>query len=202
MDRESTAGVRTPPHRRIAIVAAAAVVVVVAAIALALLWEPSGSPGHSLRELRNAAAAGDWSGVERYFDAESVASVYVAAALEGAFADDGARTGTTGTTRGMGGSVGVGEDMESAFVLRFADALKTAIEGGTLSAGDGGIAAILLGDAPFEVETAGDMEATARISVPTAAGATEDVVLRMRRVDDHWRVVALDGITDLTGPFN
>lgn len=190
------------PRRRIAIIAVAAVVVVAAAIAVALAWEPPGSPERSLRDLRTAAAAGDWSGVEARFDAGSVATVYVNAALEGAFADDDARTGTTGTTRGMGGSVGVGADMESAFVQRFTDAFKTAIEEGTLSADEGGIAAILLGDAPFEVETTGDAEATARISVPTAAGATEDVVLRMQRADDHWRVVALDGITDLTGPFN
>ena len=50
------------------------------------------------------------------------------------------------------------------------------------------------------VTYAGD-EALATVEVPLKTGAPLELKLRMKRVGDHWRVVAVDNVEALVGAF-
>jgi len=205
-----TGGMGTPKKRsRLLVLITVLAIVVIGAVVGGLLWQQYlQSPRHALAQLAAATESQDWSGVQTYVDVDAVASNFVDAALSNAQGEDAA---------GEEDERGAGEDspmraqprkerdtpsMKSAFVDQFGDALKQAVEDGTLNADAGGVSSVLLGEKVTDVAYVSETEAAVTMAVSDGAGRTRDIRLRMQKADDHWRIIALENIDDLLGSLD
>ena len=183
---------------------AAVTLVAVTAAAFALLpSQEADSPEYSLSQMTKAVRDGDWGGVQRYMDTDAVAASFVDAALATALEDD-SPDALTGNVGGMGGGgnapgssgSGLAGTMRNVFVEQFGSAVKRSVEArGKTSTGEPSV--LLLLDDPTSVEFVSQTEVLATVRVPTDDGGMQDVVIRMLRVDDHWRIMALENFADL-----
>lgn len=186
----------------------------VAALAVGLIGLISGlfwfrfttTPQYSYRQLSGSARRGDWVGVQRYLDAESVASSYVDALLSNAAsgsADAAARPSTMGGRAGGSKAPGAasGSEMKISFAKRFEASLKQSVEDSALK-DRGGISSVLIAGRPGRVTFVSEDVATVAVEVPEGDDADPDAQLTMQRVDDHWRVMAVSNIDDLLGSLN
>jgi len=203
---ESVATVSQPSPTRLPklLLLAAVALVALAAVAFALLQTPdAGTPGGSLSQMTKAIRSGDWGRVQRYIDVEAVAAFFVDTTLANAMGGD-SPDGLTGNVGGMGGAgnapgssgSGLAGTMKDVFVGRFKESVKQTVEArGKTSTGEP--SALLLIENPTSVEYVGDNEALATVQVPTDDGDTQEVVVRMIRDGDHWRIMALENFADL-----
>jgi hypothetical protein len=169
-----------------------AVVVLVAILAGAGLWwlDYTRSPAYSIGQLAQAAQNRDWIGVQKYVDIEAVVGQVVDAAVSRSVKGD--TSGLEPLLRQLAGSA------KPALVQRAKDALRQAIEsGGSWSGyGLGSPVGVYAANQVKSVTYVGD-EALVSVAVPYG-GKVFDVRLRMKRVDDHWRVTAIENVLDLS----
>ncbi|MGB4593598.1 MAG: hypothetical protein WBI63_07510 [Coriobacteriia bacterium] len=183
--------------------AAAAVVIVAGVVGGLLLARPAtdDGPRNSLTLVAQAAQSGDWNAVNAYLDVEAVAGHYADTAFAQA---TGSATASVDATMprssGMGGSrpqTGPAA-MKKVFVARTVQSLRTLVERGDLDANAGGLQSLMLvGEA--ESVDAGESRATVTVVIPGVGGKDETVILTMNKVDERWRIVAVDGISSLLG---
>ncbi len=166
------------------------------------------SPRYSLAQLTVAVTSKDWAGVERYMDVDAVASNYMEALLTTAQGDAAAeatatlgREGVKDNDDGMGGGKAVA-DMNPVFLQRFRDSLRKGVESGSFKSDAGGIASVLLGKRPKDVDYESADVTRVTVEVPAAAGDTQVITLRMERDGDLWRITAVENLDDLLGPLS
>lgn len=194
---DATVSVRPNPKRprRWLLIAALVVVsaVTVAAVSGLLRARDAGSPQYSLRQMASAVENKDWSGVERYVDVDAVASHFVGSMFAGQAAEG---TSAAGAMR-----PGLAPKMTATFTRQFRAAVQQAVEATAATANRG------VAGRPFvlrakSVTYLGQNEALVLVELPVAGGGAQDVKLRMKRVDDHWRVIAVEDVADLMGLVN
>jgi len=182
---------------------AAAALLAAVAIAFSLLpSRDADSPKFSLDRMTEAIRNGDWDGVQKYMDIDAVAASFVDAALATALEGD-SPDALTGNVGGMGGGgnapgssgSGLAGTMKGVFTEQFRESVKQSVEArGKTSTGEP--SSLLLLEDPTNVELVSETEAVATVNVSTDDG-TQDVVIRMIRVGDHWRIMALENFADL-----
>jgi len=182
--------------------------VVVVGIGAVLWMRYAQSPRRSLAGLSDAVQARDWDGVQRYVDVDGVASHFVDSALSTARGDD---VSDAEDERAAGGDGAMSArprkekdapSMKSVFVGKFREALRRSVEDATLSADAGGVSSVLLGGKVKQVTYASKADASVTMAVPDGVGGTQEITLRMRWAEDHWRIVALENVGDLLGSLN
>jgi len=169
----------------------AALLLIVAAGGLAWV-NYTRSPAYSLVMLAGAVQNKDWDGVQKYVDVEAVVGQAVDAAI--------AKT-PGGETGGLGAlGVELAPSMKPALVQQAKDALRAAVEQGAVGSGEiqGVLVSVLVARQVKSVTYSGD-EALVTVEVPRKSGAPFELRLTMKRVDDSWRVVAVENILDLPG---
>lgn len=167
-----------------------ALILLLVAVGGGLAWvNYTRSPTYSLGMLANAARNKDWDGVQKYVDVDAVVSQAVDAAV-------GQRL--TSDTSGFGGLVaGLAQSMKPALIQQAKAAFKKSIESGQVSVGGlGGVASIFAGQRVKSVTFIGE-EALVTVEVPQDAVAPFNLKLKMKRVDDFWRVTAVENILEL-----
>jgi len=182
---------------------AAVAVIAITAVGIALLDSRDvGSPEHSLAQMTKAVRSGDWNRVQEYMDIDAVASSFVDATMATALEGD-APDALTGNVGGMGGGgntpgssgSGLAGTMKDTFIQQFRNSVKQSVEArGKTSTGEP--STLLLLEDPTSVELVSETEALATVSASTGDG-TRDVVIRMVRAGDHWRIMALENFADL-----
>lgn len=175
--------------RTVAIVVALALLL--AAVGGGVAWVSyTRSPGHSLALLTQAAQGKDWDGVQKYVDVDSVVSQAVDAAVARNLGDD---------TVGLGAlAAGLTQAMKPTLVQQAKDSLRKSVEQGKVPAtgGQPGAAYIFAAKQVKSVTYIGDM-ALVTVDVPQKSGPPFALRLKMKRVDDFWRVTAIENILDL-----
>jgi len=164
-----------------------------AGVAAGVWWlEFTRSPAYSVGQLADAVRQGDWNGVQRYVDVDSVVGQAVDAAVGRSAGQD---------PSGLGGVVaGLAESAKPALVRQAKESLRLSVERGGTSptqrsaAFSSYVAAVQVAS----VRYVGD-EALVTLAVPGGAGKVLDLKLRMRRAGDHWRVTRIDDVLDLPG---
>jgi len=169
-----------------------AVVVAVAVLAGAGLWWRSftRSPGYSLGQLAKAVQEKDWDGVQKYVDIDEVVDQLMGVAMSQALEEDDSGFGALGAA--------LFESMKPALAKEVKDSFQEAIENG-VSDGDSApssLAGFLAADKVKSITYIGD-EALVTVEIPGDGDKSVDLRLRMKRVDDFWRVVAIENIEDL-----
>jgi hypothetical protein len=122
--------------------------------------------------------------VQKYMDVDAVASGFIDVAISKAF---GAGTSGTGTS---------GAGMKPKAIQQFKDSLKQSVENPT-DPKTGHLSGVLFVTKPKSVTYISKDEALVTVEVPVSAGRTQDVELRMKRADDHWRITAFENAADL-----
>lgn len=168
-----------------------AVVVLVAILAGAGLWwlDYTRSPAYSLGQLAQAAQDRDWVGVQKYVDIEAVVGQVV---------DVDVSRSVKGDTSGLGSLVtGLAQSAKPALVEQAKETLRQSIEASAATAGGaaGSLAGFFIANQVKSVTYVGD-EALVTVAVPYS-GKVFDVRLKMKRVDDHWRVTGIENVLDL-----
>jgi Protein of unknown function (DUF2939) len=184
----------TPPSRpaksRTPLIIAA--LVLIALLVGAGLWwlDYTRSPAYSIGQLAQAVQDRDWNGVQKYVDIDAVVGQVVDAAV--GKSTEGGTSGLEPLLQQLAGSA------KPALVQRAKDALRQAIEsGGSWSGyGLGSLVGVCAANQVKSVDYIGD-EALVAVAVPYG-GKVFDVRLRMKRVDDHWRVTAIENVLDLS----
>jgi len=170
--------------------AAVAVILLLVAVGVGVAWVSyTRSPTYSLGMMANAARSKDWDGVQKYVDVDAVVGHAVDAALG---------QGLKSTTSGFGGLVaGLAQSTKPALSQLAKASFKNSIESGQVSLGGlVGVASIFVGQRVKSVTFTGN-EALVTVEVPQDAVAPFDLKLRMKRVDDFWRVTAIENILEL-----
>lgn len=178
------------PRRRGRTAVVTAVILLLVAIAGVAWVNYVRSPSYSLGMLAKAAQDRDWVGVEKYVDVDAAVGQAVDAAVA---------QGLTGDTSGFGGLVAGLAEMKPALVQQVKDSLKKSVESGQVPLGGSpGVAAIFTGKQVKSVTYVGT-EALVTVEVPQKTGAPFDMRLKMKRVDDFWRITAIENILELPG---
>lgn len=185
--REDAVGSRpvaAKPRRFLLLLLALAAVAVVAVAGALLRVNDTHAPQYSLEQMAKAAQNKDWDGVQKYIDVDAVASTFVDAALSKAFGVD-----TSGTA-------GPGVGMKPAAVQMIEDSLKNSVVNPS-GASIGRLSGVLFMEKAKSVTSVGENEALVTVEIPVSASETRDVVLRMARADDHWRITAFENAAEL-----
>jgi hypothetical protein len=187
------ASVAAKPRRFVPWLLAAAVLVVVG-VAGALAWvNYTRSPEYSLGQMASAAQNKDWDGVQKYMDVDAVTSNLVDVAMSQALTKD---------TTGLGAlGAGLAQAMKPALTQQLKDTLRKSVEDATSTA-TGGISGVLRAKSPKSVTYVTKTEVLVTLKMPDKTGGTQDMKLRMKWADDHWRVTAFENAVDLLGSPN
>jgi len=173
------------PTRRLRTRLWASLIVVLALLAVAgAAWINYTSPRYSVGQLARAAADGDWDGVQKYVDVEAVVSHRVDAATMGTFGGGDSWLGAVGAK--------LAESAKPGLTQGASNLLRTGIEMGPdrpNAAVD--LAGLFALKSVKSVTYAGD-QALVTVAAPYGKERTIDVTLRMKRVDNFWRVIAVE----------
>jgi hypothetical protein len=183
----------TPPSRRAkskTSLIVAALVLIAMLVGAGLWWlDYTRSPAYSLGQLAQAVQDRDWNGFQKYVDIEAVVGQVVDAAVSGS---------VKGDTLGLGSLVtGLANTAKPALVQQAKETLRQSIEASAATAGAaaGSLAGFFIANQVKSVTYVGD-EALVTVAVPYS-GKVFDVRLKMKRVDDHWRVTGIENVLDL-----
>lgn len=179
----------TTTARRTALIAV--LVVLLLAVAGTLWWGAfRESPRYSVGQLASAVDERDWDGFVTYVDVDAVLDQAYDQLADESLPDEDSFFG------GIAGSLA--ESMKPTVLVQAKNALKKAIETGAVTPGDG--------PTPFrglfmitnvKSVTHRDGEALVIAEVPLGKRRTVDLELRMTKVDEFWRVTAIENIAEL-----
>jgi hypothetical protein len=146
------------------------------------------SPAYSIGRLARAVETRDWAKFEMYVDVDMVVSHAVDDSYDALLDRDS----------GLGElSASLGASLKPALVEQSKKVLRDTVESGRIRfdnrLGPFGSYAIA---ANVETLERGADEAVVSIPVPLA-GRQTDLILRMERSGDHWRVIRIENIEDL-----
>lgn len=175
--------------RRTALIAA--LVVVLLAVAGTLAWRGfTQSPRYSVGQLANAVDDKDWDGFVTYVDVDAVLDQAYDQLAEESLPSEGSLFG------GIAGSLA--ESVKPTVLVQAKSALRRAVESGVIPAGDG--------PTPFrqlfmitnvKSVTHRDTDALVIVEVPLSKTRSVDLELRMTKIDEFWRVTAIENIAEL-----
>ena len=149
------------------------------------------SPGYSLGQLAVAVERNDWDGVQKYVDLDSLIGQIIDVAVSKTIETD---------TSGFGAlAAGLAQSMKPTLIQQAKDSWRKSVESGSSSSGgtSGNFRPVFAAKRVKSVTRIGD-EALVTVEVPSS-GTTYDVRLRMKRVDNFWRVTSIENLSDL--PF-
>jgi hypothetical protein len=192
---DSQPGTRTHRRSRAALIVTLALIAILllAGIGAAVWWiDFTHSPAYSIGQLAEAVQRRDWDGVQKYVDIDSVVRHAVDAAVSKAVKQD---------TTGLGAlAAGIVKSTKADLVAQAKLTLRQGVEQGQSTLATDSISSVgfFAINQVKSVTYVGD-EALVTVEVPLARGKPLELKLRMKRVGDHWRVIAIDNILDLLG---
>ena len=192
---EPQAGTSTPhkSHAALIVTLALIAILLLAGIGAAVWWiDFTHSPAYSIGQLAEAVQRRDWDGVQKYVDIDSVVRQAVDAAVSTAVKQD---------TSGLAAlAAGVAQFTKPALVAQTKQTLRTSVEQGqsTLTTDSISLVGFFAINQVKSVTYVGG-DALATVELPLARGKPLELKLRMKRVGDHWRVIAIDNILELLG---
>lgn len=181
--------IATTPTRRTVLIAA--FVVVLLAVAGIVGWRSfTQTPRYSVGQLATAVDDKDWDGFVTYVDVDAVLSQGY---------DQLAEESLPGEESFFGGIAGsLAESVKPSVLVQTKSALRKAVESGAIPAGDG--------PTPFRelfmftnvksVMRRGE-DALVIVEVPVGKARSVDLELHMTRIDEFWRVTAVENIAEL-----
>lgn len=180
------------------IVVAVAAVVLIGGVVAAFAWSNyTRSPQYSLKMLGKAVGDHDWDGFQRYVDVDAIANQAFDAAMSQSTKETLEKDDSGFGALGAALAQGIVQSLKPAFVEQVRTAIKTAItsEDDANTDGVGALPARVRTSTQVTVQREGD---TAMVSLKSK-DTTQALELRMKRVDDHWKVVAIVNIVELVG---
>ncbi len=166
-------------------------VVVLLAVAGTLWWRGfTQSPRYSVGQLANAVDDKDWDGFVTYVDVDAVMDQAYEQIADESLPDEDSLLG------GIAGSLA--ESVKPAVLAQAKNALKTAIETGAVTPGDGPTPLrelLMIKKVKSVTHRAND--ALVIVEVPIGEARSVDLELRMTKIDDFWRVRAIENIAEL-----
>lgn len=170
-------------------VAIALSMVVIMLVGAGIWWRNyTTSPGYSLGQLAKSVENKDWDGVQKYVDIEAVVGQVIDVAVSKAVEEDDSGFGAF--------AAGFAQSMKPGLVQQAKDELRKSIEDGSVSSkGDESLRSYFSAEKVKSVTRIGD-EALVTVEVPDG-DKTLDLKLKMKRVDDFWRIIAIENIEDL-----
>jgi hypothetical protein len=189
---ETTPRLARVPKRNVVLAVVAAVVLLAAAIGGVLWIEFTRSPAYSVARLGNAIQNKDWNGVQKYVDVDAVVGQAVDVAVSKAVGGDTGILGELGSQ--------VASSTKPVLAAEAKTLLKQGVEqglGSVLPNQDVLVSSFVLTQVKSTTYVANEARVT--VEVPLKTGAPFELKLRMRRVDDHWRVVAIENVGDVVG---
>lgn len=151
------------------------------------------TPTGSLLMLADAAEKGEWGNMLVYMDPIQVGNSFAEATI--ARLDDEADPGASdGDSSSHSGGAFTASPMITGFTDAFMTNLRTNVENGTVVA-EGNLLRVILDDGVGETQSVSENEARVTVEMPGDEGET--IALRMVRDGDHWKLVSIEGTTDL-----
>lgn len=153
------------------------------------------TPAGSLRMLAEAAEKGEWGTMLVYMDPIQVGNSFAEATI--ARLDDEPEDGApdSGTGSHSGGAF-TASPMITGFTDAFMTNFQANVDSGSVLA-DGKLLRVILDDGVGESEPVSDAEVLVSVEMP--GDDAQSVMLRMVRDADHWKLVSVEGTTDLYG---
>lgn len=177
------------PAGRLRTVLWASLVVVLALLVAFAAWTNyTHSPNYSLAQLARAVADKDWKGVQKYVDVEAVVNQQVDTATTETFGDGDSWHGAVAAKVAEWAKPGLthgAKDVLHAVVEMGPDRPNAAVDLAGLSA-------------TMSIKSVTRQGDHALVSLEAAYGNERaiNVKLRMKRVDDYWRVIAIEDIAE------
>lgn len=150
-------------------------------------------PAGSLWLLAQAAEQGDWGVMLEYMDPVEVGSRFAQATVGRLEGDE--ETEAPSDSGSHGGNFTAGP-MVTGFTEAFVTNLQANAANGTLLA-EGNLMQVILDGGLGETEYVSDDEALVDVVLSAASGEQTSARLRMRRVAEHWKLIAVEDTTDL-----
>ncbi len=187
---EDSASGQLPAVRRSRLPFVVAAVVLAALLVGGGLWWRSftRSPAYSLGQLAKAVDNKDWDGVQKYVDIEALVNQVVDTALAQSIQDDDTGFGAL--------AAGFAQSLKPSLVQQAKEAFREGVEQDGGSSEGAPFAGYFSAKKVKSVTYIGD-EALVTVEVPDDGGEDFELKLKMKRVDDFWRVVGIENIMDL-----
>ena len=151
------------------------------------------TPAGSLVMLAEAAEKGEWGTMLVYMDPIQVGNSFAEATIAGL--DDGKDAESSGgDSSAHSGGAFTASPMITGFTEAFMTNFRANVENGTVLA-EGNLLRVILDDGVGETESVSENEATVTVEVP--GDDAEPVLLRMVRDTDHWKLISVEGTTDI-----
>lgn len=193
LEQSDTAGASAKKSRGRLVVALMVAGVLLIAVVGGLVWmNYTRSPAYSLGLLASAAQNRDWDSVQKYVDVEAIVGKAVDAALGKTLKEDTSGLGALGAE--------LAQSTKPALVQQAKEVLRQSIErgAGAILPNRSWLVSSFVVKQVRSVTYIGD-EALVTVEVPLKPGAPFELKLKMKRVDDFWRVVAIENILDFPG---
>lgn len=164
-------------------------VLVVALIAAGLWWHSfTRTPRYSLGQLTNAVQKKDWDGVQKYVDVDAVVEQLMDVAMGQVLEEDDSGFGAL--------AAGLMESMKPVLAQQVRKALQESVEEGVDSESESAsLVGALTANTVKKTTYIGD-EALVTVKSEDASGESLELRLRMRRVEDFWRITGIENIED------
>jgi hypothetical protein len=178
---------------RLLVAAALLGVLLLAGLGVVAWWVSfTRSPAYSIEQLSTAMRHRDWDGFQKYVDVEAIAAGAFGALESEPAAQDSAETSVADTEYVQMMGHGLADTVNEGIKYAFDKGPSSATLAGSVFS-----TAITARDVKSVAYTGG--EAAVVVEIPLAEGGSTDVKLRMKRVGDHWRVVAVENAAELVG---
>lgn len=150
-------------------------------------------PAGSLRLLAEAAQKGEWGTMLVYMDPIEIGTTFAQSTIS-RLDDEIDPDAPAGGSGSHNGGAFAASPMVTGFTESFQANFRSSVEHGTVLA-EGNLLRVILDEGVGETEFVSETEATVTVEMP--GDDAEPVLLRMVRDADHWKLVSIEGTTDI-----
>lgn len=143
--------------------------------------------------LAEAAEKGEWGSMLVYMDPIQVGNSFAEATIA-RLDDEGDSGASDGGSSSHSGGAFTASPMITGFIDAFMTNFRANVENGT-AVTEGNLLRVILDEGVGETEFVSETEAAVTVEMP--GDDVEPVLLRMVRDADHWKLVSIEGTTDI-----